>query len=336
MRAIAPGKVVLAGEYAVLHGAHAVAATVNRFARVVIETTDKPWIEVRAPGYCEESVRYRATEDGLLQAATSVPAKKNFSLFERAWRACAPLSLRGALITMDTSEFVDPVKRSKLGLGSSAALCVALTAAFTFKNDKISIAQLAGRIHQDFQGGGSGVDIACAVHGGVIDFCRDRGAPPKVALPDGLHLAVLWSGKPASTAASIKALSTSLQGAGRHATLHKLCAAADTLAGCWRSGNAAELFAQHRQYGEALSEFDADQKLGIYAGGHAEMAAAANNDGLFYKPCGAGGGDVGLAIALDAKKLQSFTELAPTLGFQPLELGFGVEGVRCTREDHGG
>jgi phosphomevalonate kinase len=87
------------------------------------------------------------------------------------------------------------------------------------------------------------------------------------------------------------------------------------------------------QYKEALRLFDADCEVGIFDAGHADLADAASAHGVVYKPCGAGGGDVGIALAAAEGSLASFTEVAGTLGFRRLEMNLDLQGAMLTEEE---
>ena len=70
--------------------------------------------------------------------------------------------LGGLALRLDTSAFLDPVRGCKTGIGSSAALSVALALALQeMAQDDHDPVEVAHQGHLDFQGGlGSGVDIA--------------------------------------------------------------------------------------------------------------------------------------------------------------------------------
>ena len=75
-----------------------------------------------------------------------------------------------------------------------------------------------------------------------------------------------------------------------------------------------------------LRGFDDDHGLGIYGAGHAAMSDLAASAGAVYKPCGAGGGDVGIAVAASAETLASFAALADETGFARLEIRIDTDG----------
>ncbi len=318
----APGKLVLGGEYAVLHGYPAIAAAVSRRARVIFAETGGDVIEVETRGFRPGRWRLRAGRRGL-----AVPADAPLGLLAQAWAACAP-DARGLRLVLDTGAFSAADGR-KLGNGTSAALAVALTAALSDETEADALAARAGRVHSRFQGGvGSGIDVACAAHGGIVLFRDGAVERQDAALPSGLHCAVLWSGRPSSTPVRIAQLDRDLQQAGARASLAALGRAAETLAETWRGDDADTIVGGLADWTAALERFDRDLGLGIFAGGHAELAAAARHAGIVFKPCGAGGGDVGAAFSCDPHALEAFAERAGESGFETLGLSLGAAGAK--------
>jgi len=79
--ASAPGKVVIAGEYAVLDGAPAICMAVNRRAHVSITTSDIDHHSVLAPGFSESAGRFTAVGNRIEWLAGA----DEFSLLESVW-----------------------------------------------------------------------------------------------------------------------------------------------------------------------------------------------------------------------------------------------------------
>lgn len=124
MKASAPGKLVLLGDYAVLAGGPALVAAVDRRA---VGATGGPI----PPSAVVEAVLARAKLEGG----------------------------RPELPEIDTRAFLDE-HGQKLGLGSSAAVAV-VTAALSLGRDDERILRVALEGHRDAAGGvGSGVDVA--------------------------------------------------------------------------------------------------------------------------------------------------------------------------------
>ena len=312
--ASAPGKVIVAGEYAVLDGAPAICMAVDRRARVEISHTDDQQHTVTAPGFRSEPQRFSSIED----AAAELP------LLAAAWRLSPPTVDTSLSIVLDSREFTVADGR-KLGIGSSAAIAVALAAALNqCAGANAGVVAMAMDAHREFQGGsGSGVDIACSARGGVIEF-RMGGSPAiSRAWPTGLHYALLWSGRSADTVAQIAKLNALGSGPSRSA----LARAAVDVAKVWSESDTALILAKLAEYTNVLRHFDGDHDLGIFGAGHAELADAAVSGSVVYKPCGAGGGDLGIVLADSESKLSAFVEMASRSHFEKLDLAIDETGV---------
>ena len=157
---------VIAGEYAVLDGAPAICMAVNRRAHVSITTSNNDHHSVIAPGFSESVGQFTAAGDRIEWLAGA----EEFSLLEAVWVEVAPTVSENLTIVLDSNDFIDPATSMKLGIGSSAALTVALTAALdNISDDDIHVLRAAMDAHRRFQrGSGSGVDIACSFSGGII------------------------------------------------------------------------------------------------------------------------------------------------------------------------
>ena len=152
---VAPGKLVLFGEYSVLEGHPALAVSVNRYAKCEIYPNHQFELDTQRFG-----IFRRGT---LLEA----PPFARAQLLER--------SELGLKVRLNTDEFYQDASRNsgKLGLGSSAAISVALAAGLTYLDTEELDAQLlfeqTHALHRRVQGVGSGIDIAAACFGGT--FC---------------------------------------------------------------------------------------------------------------------------------------------------------------------
>ena len=94
------------------------------------------------------------------------------SLFDCAVAAADNKQTDEYSFVLDTSDFSDASSARKFGIGSSAALMVALCRALAGDEASDSdVGEMAATAHRSFQGGtGSGVDIATSVAGGLIEF----------------------------------------------------------------------------------------------------------------------------------------------------------------------
>ena len=324
--ASAPGKFVLSGEYAVLDGAPALCAAVDRRAGVSIEAHGGDHHVVTAPGFSDATGRFAAGKDGMSWLADG----RDFKLFEAVWNASRPLPEEGSLaISLDTSEFRDAASGQKVGLGSSAALTAAIATALGALGGT-DAAQAAHAAHRRFQGGsGSGVDIACSIAGGIVEYrMANRRATP-VEWPEGLYYSVFWSGVAVETKARLERFREQPASSSRD----ELCEASKAMAAVLASGKAPEVLAGLGEYTRILQRFDEVHELGIFASGHATLTERAAGEGLVYKPCGAGGGDIGIALATSRASLASFGKTAARSGFTRLESGIDPRGAMLHDKD---
>lgn len=317
----APGKLVLSGEYAVLDGAPAVAMAVNRRATVTVSAFEDGYHVIDSIGH--DQGRFKSI-DGKLQF---LAGESSHRLFAAVWDTVAPTLSGNRLFRLDTSRFVDPDSGAKLGIGSSAAMTVALCAALVGASaDRQQVVDAAMRAHRLFQDGvGSGVDIASSVAGGMIEYRIDQTVSIQSAWPDGVCYTLLWSGVSANSKEKLK----QLNGQTRRLSCTVLGDSAERVANAWRLNDRHVLIDEYANYVEALSRFDNDHKLGIFDAGHDELRDAALRQGLVYKPCGAGGGDVGMVLGTDASELKAFAKHATRQGFQTLDMQIDSHGVDC-------
>ena len=309
----APGKVIVAGEYAVLDGAPAICMAVNRRARVGISSTDESQHCVSAPGLLPTSRNFSSIDD----VADELP------LLANVWRELTAAPTRMLKIDLDSREFKES-NGAKIGLGSSAAVAVALTAALNLVvGGDADVREKAMAAHRALQGGsGSGADIACSHAGGIIEYRMQHSDCPKLTWPADLHYALLWSGQSADTTSQLRKLAATESSPSRM----ELADAALVVVSAWREGDVAKLVLTIADYTKTLRRFDRDHRLGIFGAGHAALVDAASGH-VVYKPCGAGAGDLGIALSADRAALSAFVDLARQHKFEPLDLRIDTTGI---------
>jgi len=326
--ASAPGKVVLSGEYAVLVGAPAVCMAIDRRAHVTITASDSEHHVVSRVGTNNKSCRFRSS-DGVIEW---IDDGDDFALLESAWETLGFEPTSNVSLRLDTCEFSDIATGNKTGIGSSAALTVALTAALgelssgEQKSNAPESAIAAFDAHQKFQGGrGSGVDIATSVAGGLIEYVMNGRETHQLIWPEDLACALIWTGAPASTMQKLDRLARSKPRPSRAALVYS----ARRLGKAWRKGRADNILNEYHDYINVLREFSVDHDIGIFDAGHAELVLAARAAGLVYKPCGAGGGDVGIVLADSAAAVESFLGTALGENGHVLDARLDVKGVQA-------
>ena len=309
IHARAPGKLFVSGEYAVLSGAPAIACAVSRYVRVRV--LDGGAQEA------EEAARWReAGEDLILGGSASGAAPRR-------------------RLEID-SQALYAIDGAKYGLGSSAAVAAAVTGALLASRGSLPAIseqlRVATALHRARQGvGGSGVDVAASLYGGVVAVTAGR--VERLDWPRGLVCAVLSSGRPAHTGSAVERFRAAMKGGSRElrGALNRLEAEAETVKRAWRSGARAALKALER-YAAAWQALDRAGELGVYSAPHRELLGLARASDCFYKPSGAGGGDCGLALARDRASIDSMRRSAAAKGYQSLHMHLAAQGMSVTQQ----
>lgn len=313
IRCSAPGKIVLWGEYAVLDGAPACVMAVDRLAQVRLNPHGDAWHFTTA-GFTSRPHQQTSAK---LPTAAAAGFTRTICEYWGVKTLSKPFAMHS-----DSSDFF--LAAEKLGLGSSAAICCATYAALAYVYDRPATLAEALAIHRIWQGGrGSGLDIACSWLGGTIRFASGEATSTAPVAADWL---VVWVGNSTSTATNLGGFS-----AWRNtADVQPLTALGDASAALFHDFTTATLL----HYVSCLERLDEVAKLNIFTAAHRTLVKLAAVCGLTYKPCGAGGGDVGIAFALhddaSARKqaLQRFQDACTEHRFFPLDLGTTQHGIR--------
>lgn len=342
----APGKLVLLGEYAVLFGHPALVLAVNRRAHVDLRPADSGVWSVVAPGYQDEPVGFDLDRRrGVVWGDPTAEASVRMALVERVIASLVvserldARTLSPAAIVVDTREFFQPTARGsiKLGLGSSAAVTVALTEALVHwsaeETTSLDLRDLL-ELHRSFQGGrGSGIDLAASLDGGVIEYRltgHDRAPSVRpIELPGGLQLLFVWTGRSASTSDSLARLDAGLRtddGAVAEA-IAELGETSATGIAHLRSGDVGGILTAVNDFAGSMRRLGNAAGIPILSDEHVALRGLARDCGLSYKPSGAGGGDVGIGFADDPEAAAAFAERAASAGFPALDLAVDPRGV---------
>ena len=288
--ASAPGKLVLAGEYAVAFGAAALVTAVDR----------------RAVARFDAAARAQAGALPLLDALVELlPA--------------------AAAVVVDSTAFHTGGR--KLGLGSSAAVVTAAAALALDDAEPSALFAIARAAHALAQGRrgapGSGIDLAAAAWGGTLRY--QAGVATPIALPPGRWLAYDL-GAPADTA-TLLAHVTAARAAAPGTIDPRLQAIADAATALALATTTAATIAALAAAAAALAALADATGLDLATPrGRAVQALAASVGGA-AKTCGAGGGDVGVAVVPDDADVAGFRTALAALGVTPLELRLGQPGT---------
>ena len=296
----APGKLFLAGEYAVLEGHPGLILTVGVRATARAMPGGWTWISGNGRQYGftpsrSEGLRWadvRPADGRLVQSLMGQLAAELES-------SAQPLRL-----SVQTHEFTGqgPSGPAKFGLGSSAAAMVALCAVVMegvrgAAADPAEVESIAAAAHADFQGGrGSGADISASVSGGFVEYRRldGNGTAEPLTWPEGLGLVPVWTGVSANTVPRVARFLSA--GPDSLALREDLGASARNASECFRLGETAACRDAIANYSQRLRELDQLLGLDIWSPVHTAVAQALAAQEAVYKPSGAGGGDCGLVL----------------------------------------
>ena len=304
--ASAPGKALLCGEYAVLEGAPAVVAAVDRRVRVA-------WTDERIEMLPEVEATLR--------------------------RAEAEVGPVGRALRVDAKELHRD--RIKLGLGSSAAAAAAAAAAVFASHghdhadwttlQRLFACALEG--HSAVAPQGSGVDVAASTFGGFLLFERndERVDTRRLEVPDQLHIRLIWTGRAARTSELVKKVKElRRKDPSRYgACMAWLAELSARFASVFDAGNAPGVVAEAAAYcaamkalGEAAGAPILEERLDRAS----ELAARFSGSA---KPCGAGGGDVAVAFFIEPTAAKSFELACKDEGLHPIDVSWGASGVQA-------
>jgi phosphomevalonate kinase len=348
--ASAPGKQVLLGDYAVLEGAPALVLAVDRRAEARVALRDDGACTVSSPDLDIDAAAWTIDRDGALQWQCDAQTAAKLSLVEHVWsgllrEGLAPRAGQGLHIQLDTSGFFhgEGAARVKLGLGSSAALTVALASALAAcaghadaLADRAQWVRRLFAMHGGWQGGrGSGVDVAAAVAGGVISYqLQGEARTPHFmheAWPvQGVHHLFVWSGQSVSTANSLKHLAQwrTTHAADYVSHMGKLGAISAAAVHALRARQTQSFIGLTKDYAVALKDFGDACGLEIYSAAQKRLAEMAAEARVSYKPCGAGG-DFGVVFAEDPERLATFESAIVRADMHVIPLPLDSQGVRC-------
>ena len=302
----APGKLMISGEYAVLAGAEAIVAAVDRRAHARVRWGNAP--------------------------AAPAEARAAFAQVERS------LGALGYEPTVDVSEL--RAKDAKLGLGSSAAAAAAAAGLALIEHGqeiaspaaRRTVFDAAWRGHQDVAPIGSGADVAAAVYGGYLRFVRhgEEVQLSPLVWPEGLRVHVVWTGQEARTSTFLERVAMLAQSEpAKHA--ERMQALTEEAARFVRSVERADtqgILASTDAYGRAMGALGEAAGIPIVNDTLRKVAELAQVSGGAAKPSGAGGGDVAIALFADKASEQRFRTLCDDCKFTLLVTELGAPGVR--------
>lgn len=330
IRTRAPGKLFLLGEYAVLDGAPAVVAAVDRYVNVELGA---------AAGAC---VSFTSDQtDAVLEFGTADPPADHpfYNVVLSAYRACLEhypvLERFGFNLRIASASSYS--ERAKVGFGSSAAVSAAVVAALSAAAsgssaiDPASVFDLALGAHRRVQRGlGSGADVAASVFGSIVLLHPRPAQLPRVTplpVPADLRLLAAWTGEPASSVDLIRGYQALGNGdaAGRREFVRSSTRATLDFAAAAERGEVA--YAAIDASALAMEALAQQTHLPILTPELRRLIACARTHGAAAKVSGAGGGDCGIALVHDDAQAEALAAAWRAAGLVPLDVAISPQGV---------
>jgi len=326
VKSSAPGKVFLSGEYLALNGSLATILSTKQRALIHIEETD----DFNNTLYClpsHQTFTFKVNNKYKIEWVEKDP--QELGLFLEWSILLTKIRPKMTRFTIDTSDFF--LRGRKLGVGSSAAIALALIHAiagyFHLKYTDEMILKTALRLHNIKQNNlGSGLDvIAAQADSGLIECVNNTEGKEKwtrLEWPSDLLIKGVITREQSATAEMIQKY---YEGQIHHKEFfEKLQTDADQLlhdlSSSWKDKDIKSILELMEQYNSLMHRLNEKYDLGIYTDEHRDLANEASKLGLFYKPSGAGGGDLGFILTDDETKLKQLLTLIKDKNYQIMDL----------------
>ena len=319
-----PGKIVISGEYAVLDGAPAIVSTLKQKVNITIQKSDKKH-NIYTTSVLQGVFPFTMDDDANVLWLEADPGVFGL-LLQHAFKILKPKLKENLWIAVDSSEFFRTTKDGtaiKLGIGSSAAVSVGITQALSqyqaIRSSPENLLSQANSIHQGLQGKqGSGIDVICCfADQGVIECTKDSVKNHTWSIlnwPNGLHLKALTTSQYGSTNRLVANYqrASNLYPKEFNSALDQFLDITQSLSHAWKSEDVDLIIDLLRAYDVHIKKLDKIGGIGIYTQVHADIQNIASTHNVFYKPSGAGGGDIGLAFSSSLDALSDFSDAIGT------------------------
>ncbi len=322
----APGKLYVAGEYAVVEtGYPAIIVAVDQFVTVNVTAAADAYGSIVSKQYQENSLFWQRNGDEMVFDNRDNPFHYILSAIKLTETYAREQGKDLALYRLDIDSDLDSTDGKKYGLGSSAAVTVATVKAlnlfYQLNMTPDMIYKLAAIAHLDIQGNGSLGDIAASVYGGWIAYrsfdkswlaAQRRNYSlsqlitmdwPELSIelltaPAALKLVIGWTGSPASTSQLVDKIA--IAKAEKRAQYTQFLEASretiESLIQGFRDKALEKIQAGIRDNRRLLNELAAFSGVAIETPKLTTMCDLAESVGGAAKSSGAGGGDCGIVL----------------------------------------
>ena len=313
----ASGKIIFAGEYAVLEGAPSIVLATDKQIHVKFEKRTDGLLFRCVGGEKDVDVSTSIEKGGIhfFEDFAHHDFLKRLVDHLLQDEPYAKILSQGWTITIDSTAFFD--LDEKLGIGSSAAIVVAFMKVLEQVAERTldikSLWQKMQDAHTVAQNKkGSGADVATALLNQTCLFKNKQGdfVLEPLALPETIHVRFFWTGKGASTPALLKKLDAwhADDEQGYQSIMAQMNQQMEVIVAYLDQNRMLD---DLDGFTALLRELDRHASIGIFTKEHEDLWRLAQEcEGVIYKSCGAGGGDLGMAVSLDKNAILDFSNKA--------------------------
>lgn len=328
-----PGKLMIAGEYAILEAyQRSIVMAVDRFVYATIKSSNENLISL--PKLNLENLTW-IIKDEKIHIVTD-DKRVNFveNAMNIAYRYVIEQRQPFTKFDLSINSELDDESGIKYGLGSSAAVVTAVVKAVLEKHKmdytpKL-LFKLAAIAHVQSQGSGSGADVAASSFGGMVAYTsfqaewlkKEINSPTSVtglvekdwpffsieptSLPDDIHMMVGWTGNPASTKDFIKQINKlkDINQDSYEKFIRQSSEAVDLIMEGIKAKDSRLVLNGVISNRKALADLGAHAEASIETPLLKKLSDIAEQHGGAGKPSGAGGGDCGIAFFADRESMK--------------------------------
>lgn len=346
----APGKLYIAGEYAVVEPGHsAIIVALNQFVTASIEPTTKKVGNIISEQFQNDVLSWRRQGNKMIVDNRDNPYHYILSAISITEELASLLDKKLMTFNLYISSELDSKDGKKYGLGSSAAVTVATIKAlakfYQINLNKELLFKLAAIAHLDVQGNGSLGDIAASVYGGWIayqSFNRDwlssirrtqdletilKTTWPNLKIelltpPSDLELLIGWTGSPASTSNLVDQVASTSYQESTHYTQFlrdsEICIQ-DLISG-FKNGDSVAVQHAINQNRILLKKLSTFSGVLIETPELLKLREIASQFNGVSKSSGAGGGDCGIVLINKNENISGLKEAWSNNSITPLNL----------------
>ena len=325
----APGKLYIAGEYAVVeNGFPAILVALNQFVSCSIEASSNGVGQIVSHQYQNNAIQWHRQGDQMVVDKRDNPFSYILSAIAVTEEYARTFNKQLAVYNIHIDSELDSASGKKYGLGSSAAVTVATVKAlckfYQLPVNKDKIFKLAAIAHFAVQGNGSLGDVAASVYGGwiayhsfdrqwlaeqrqVMDLTDLLSLPwpnlkiESLTAPANLALVIGWTGKPASTSQLVDKISVfkAREQGKYHEFLNASRDCIQRMVTGFHHGDLETIKKEIRVNRSLLQQLGERSGVSIETPLLKQLCQIAEQYGGAAKTSGAGGGDCGI-VAIDS------------------------------------